>query len=446
VVFFNTDIWHTALMLILLGCSAFFSGTETAFFSLTPGQYEALSDSKNKRERLIGRLLCEPKKLLASLLLGNMAVNILYFALASVLSMRLRREIGAPAAAAVAITAFVMLVLFGEIVPKSLAYLNSRRICMAAAVPCFVCVKLLSPIQSTFNFLIAEPALRLLLGPRQLPRMITVNQLKFLIESSRQQGLITADENQLLAEIIDFGLLKVRQVMRPRVDMVACNVSASCDKAKQLMEQNNLTKIPVFVDSIDNIVGVVHLRQILLRPENPLDRIVQKVQFVPEQKTVESLLELFRQTKTDLAIVVDEYGGIAGSVLLEDIIQELLGPAEPANGVELVKQIGPLKYRLAGNLSIHDWAEAFGIDPAQSRLSTIGGLATALLGRIPRNGDVVYLKNLKFTIEDVRKHRIRSLILSLETNSGQLVIASEAKQSQPFASPRLPRPALQASQ
>jgi CBS domain containing-hemolysin-like protein len=112
--------------------------------------------------------------------------------------------------------------------------------------------------------------------------------------------------------------------------------------------------------------------------------------------------------------VVDEYGGIAGSVRLEDIAEELLGPIELTEQIDPIEQIGPFKYRLAGNLAIHDWAEEFGIDPAETRISTIAGLVTALLGKIPQSGDVAHLKNLKFTVERVRKHRIETLVLTFE--------------------------------
>jgi len=113
-------------------------------------------------------------------------------------------------------------------------------------------------------------------------------------------------------------------------------------------------------------------------------------------------------------VVVDEYGGIAGSVRLEDIAEELLGPIEITEGVEPIEQIGPFEYRLAGNLAIHDWAQSFGIDPAETRLSTVGGLVTAALGKVPKAGDIAYLKNLKFTVERVRKHRIETVVLTIQ--------------------------------
>lgn len=196
--------------------------------------------------------------------------------------------------------------------------------------------------------------------------------------------------------------------------MVTCTVTDSNKNARDIMQNNHLTKIAVYAESIDNIVGLLHLRDLLLNPDTPLDKLVRKVHFVPEQKTVESLLELFRKTKTDTAIVVDEYGGIDGSIQLEDIAEELIGPIEAGEKPEPIESIGPLEYRLAGNLPIHDWAEVFGIEITNARYSTIGGLVTSLLGKIPKNGDVAKLKNLKFTVEKVHKHRIETLILTLE--------------------------------
>jgi len=143
------------------------------------------------------------------------------------------------------------------------------------------------------------------------------------------------------------------------------------------------------------------------------------VNFVPEQKTVESLLEYFRKSGTDTAVVLDEYGGVAGLVRLEYIAGELFGPVEFRSEAEPIEKIGPFKFRLSGNLAIHDWAESFGIKIEETRLCTIGGLATALSGKVPKSGDVIYLKNLKLTVEKVRKNRIESLILSFEKVSSE---------------------------
>jgi CBS domain containing-hemolysin-like protein len=408
------NIGHFILMLLLLAGSAFFSGAETAFFNLSHRQTKLLQKSRHKIQNLTARLLNEPKKLLSCLLFGNMTVNVLYYAAASILTVRVGQQIGVGAAAVTACLTFCLLVLIGEILPKSLAYANSKSLSITAALPTFLCLRIFTPIVSVFRLIIVEPVLRLLLGPVRPAKPITTTEFKLLIEQVRKRGLITIDENKLLTEIIELGFLKVRDCLRPRVDMIACAVTESPQNACEKMQKNRLTKIPVYVGKIDNIIGLVSLRQLLLRPDTSLDKLVQRVHFVPEQKTIESLLEFFRKTHTDTAIVVDEYGGIAGSVRLEDIAEELLGPIELTDGIEPIEQIGPFEYRLAGNLAIHDWAQSFGIDPAETRLSTIGGLVTAALGKIPKTGDVARLKNLKFTVERVRKHRIETVILTLE--------------------------------
>ena len=401
------------LMLILLAGSAFFSGSETAFINLSPRQIRLLEKSGHKLQKLVAGLLAKRRRLLNCFLLGNMTVNVLFYAVSSVLIIRLKNY-GGLAPAVAALLSFAGILLFGEIPPKSLAYANSKNFCIAAALPAYIFLKIFGPVELVFKVVILEPALRLLLGPARHPKAITVSEFKSLIETTRKQGLITADENKLFTEVIELGFLKVRHVMKPRVDMIACDVNESSAEALRKMKENRLTKLPVYAGSIDNIIGLVHLRLILLRDQVTLDKIVQQVNFVPEQKTVESLLEFFRRSKTDMAIVVDEYGGIAGSVQLEDIAEELFGQIEPASRVEPVEQTGPFEYRLSGNVAVHDWADMLGIDLAQTQMVTIGGLVTALLGKMPKNTDVAYLKNLKFTVEKVQKHRIETLILTLE--------------------------------
>jgi len=414
---FVENIWQVVAMAVLLFFSAFMSGSETAFSNISSRQLQLFLTSANKLQNLAAKLLKNPRHLLTSLLFGNMVVNILFFALAGVLSVNLDRQIGPVSAISAAIIAFLVLLLTGEMLPKSLAYTNSRRFCIVAAPVCFVCMQILSPLLRVFDAVIISPALRLLVAPTgsaESPGIVTANQFKLLIDSWAQQGLISSDENQLLAEVVELGLLKARHVMTPRVDMIACETADSPRKAQQLMTQNKLTKIPVYVKTVDNIAGTLLCRDILLNPDKPIRALLRKVNFVPEQKSAESLLDFFRRSKTDTAIVVDEYGGIAGSVSLTNIVEEILGPMEPEGRIVPVERISPLRYRLAGNLAIHDWTDVFGIDPAQSRLTTVGGLTTALLGRIPKSGDIAYLKNLKLFVEKVRKHRIETLILSLE--------------------------------
>ena len=413
------NIWRIGVMLLLLLCSAFFSGSETAFFNISRKQIQTLRSSANRLENLAASLIQIPNRLLTSILSGNMIVNVLFFAFASVLSINLGKGIGPAAAGAAAVLSFMSLLLFGEMLPKSLAYSNSKRFCLAATPICYLFVRILAPLLGAFESVVVKPAVRLFAfepGRGALSKEVNVNLLRELIESSRKEGLISKDENQLLLEILEFSHLKVRHVMRPRVDMLAAEVSEPPANLRRLMHQNNVTKIPLYSGDIDNIVGMIHLRKLLLQGDMPVEEMLDKIQFVPEQKTVESLIELFQQSGTDMVIAVDEYGGIAGQVLLDDIIDELIEPImERSTHTEPIEQIGPMEYRLAGDLAIHDWAHAFGIDPGKSRLATMGGFTASLLEKIPRPGDVAYLKNMKLTVEKVGKHRIESLIVTFES-------------------------------
>jgi putative hemolysin len=408
------NLGRVLVMLVLLACSAFFSGSETAFFSLTRRQIKQLGASANRLEKLVASLLRRPGHLLNCLLLGGMTVNVLYYAIASVVVLHAGHAWGWGAGTALALVTFILLMLFGEILPKSTVYSNARPLAVAAALPTFFIVQVLGPVALFFRIMFQEPVLRLLFGRPGVAGAMALAEFRSLVELSRRRGLLTPEENRLLAEVVDLGGLKVRHVMRPRVDMIAANASDSPDVVRTLMLARRLTKMPVYVRTVDNVVGLVQLRQLFLKPGMPLDQLVQPVHFVPEQKTVESLLEFFRKTRTDMAVVVDEYGGIAGIVQLEDIAEELIGRMDLGTGVEPIQQLGPFQYRLAGDLAIHDWADALGIDLEETRQSTIGGLVTALLERVPRKGDAAHLGNLKFTVERVRKHRIETVILTVE--------------------------------
>jgi len=408
------NLGSVLVMLILLSLSAFFSGSETAFFSLPPRQVRKLKTSNNRLAQLAARLLSTPQLLLGSFLLSNLIVNIAYYSIASVITANIGRAYGGAAGAASALATFGMLVLCGEMLPKYFAYTSNERIVLFSALPALFLMRVLRPALSMCNFLLVEPAIRLIIQPSQKKTYIKRNELRFLIESSRQQGLISADESELLGEVVDFNSLKVRHVMRPRVDMVCCDVKLSSDACRRFLSKHDLTKIPVYSGNIDNCIGIVYLRDLLLAPDQPLKGLVRKPQFVPEQKTVESLLEFFRTTATDSAIVVDEFGGLAGWVRLEDVVEELVGPIDETTDVKSIEQLGPLKYRFAAAMPIHDWAAAFGLESDDTRLATIGGLVTALIGHVPRPGDVVNLRNLRFEVETMHGHRIQTVVLTLE--------------------------------
>jgi len=408
------SLGQIVVMLLLLAASAFFSGSETAFFSLSKKQRTQFKNSKHRLHKLTAWLTLKPARLLSSILFGNTLVNILFYAVATIFTARIAKQYGLAAGALSAGSTLAALILFAEMLPKSLAYPNAESFSLTAALPLYLTQRIFNPPIKILRFLIIEPALRILLGPAKHPKPTSPDEFKALVEKIRKRGLISPDEIKLMSETIELGFLKVRDCMKPRVDMLACDIADSQEKAGNIMIKNNITKLPIYTKNIDNILGIIYMRQLLLNPEKPLNKLVQNVHFVPEQKTVVSLLEFFRNTHSDTTVVVDEYGGIAGVIRLEDIAEELLGPIEKTSLKKPIQKIGPFRYRLAAGLSLHDWLDIFGLDPAETKFSTIGGMLTGLLGHIPKEGDVVKWKNLKLTVEKTEKYRIVSIILTIE--------------------------------
>lgn len=414
---------YGGLMAALLACSGFCSASETAFFHLSPRQAAAFGNSIHRIERLISSILRYPNQLLTTLLFSNMLVNTLFFSLSGVLTARIEEQYGAALAVCFAVIVFFVLLTFGEMLPKALAYVNANRFCRAAAIPCWFMIKILHPLLAGIDWVFVKPAL-LLAAPRSTKSgtesAISINQIKLLLDASARKGHLGHQQNQLLVEVLEMGFLKVRHIMRPRVEMIACSMTMDVPAAIGLMTQHRLIQIPCYDREIDTIVGMITLRDLLLKPQSPIREQLKPAIFLPEQKTVESLLSFFQEEKTDMAVAVDEYGGIAGAVYRDDVIERFWGEEEPLNDTQLIAPAGPMMYRLSARLAIRDWADAFGIDAEDVRLTTLGGFVLSLLGKIPRPGDTVRWRNMTFTVEQIKHNRLEMVLLTVDMLPGGL--------------------------
>lgn len=411
-VFFE-HLFQIVLMVLLLCCSGFFSGAETAFFHLSRKTIRQFSQSSLRLEQLVFRVLQDPNRFLTALLFGNMMVNVLFFSISSTLLLTISRTYGAFAATASGIVCFSSLLLFGEMLPKSIAFVNTKRFCLIASPVCYFLLAFLRPVLIVLDVIFVRSTIKLVV-PAHPDTTISMKQLNILLDSSKRQGLINNDESQLLTEILKFSHLKVRHVMLPRVAMTACSLKRSPKEIQHMMLKKRISKIPVYTSDIDHIVGMIHLCDLLQNTDKTPVSLMHRAIFVPEQKTVESLLDFFKQTHTDHAVVVDEYGGVAGFVDMDNITEQLLGPMEESFQGDPIEQIGPFQYRLHANLSISDWGDAFGMEITEGRLTTIGGFVTALLEKIPQSGDSVTFGKMRFTVEDAYHNRIHTIVLSVE--------------------------------
>jgi CBS domain containing-hemolysin-like protein len=302
------------------------------------------------------------------------------------------------------------------VAPKVLAWLLRERWSVVAAPALALVQRVLGPVLTVLEKAVLEPLMRIM-APRPAPgRNVNVEELAALLDLSAKRGIIDHHASALLQEIVELTTIRVSDVMVPRVDVVAFDVDGDPDELAKLFARTRLRKAPVYEGDIDRIIGVVHAKRLLLRPGTPLRELVRPISFVPEAANLERVLLQLRVRRAQLAIVIDEYGGTAGLVTLEDLLEEIVGDIREPDEMDrgpAVEAISEREYLLDGDLAVHEWAEAFGIDLAGGRISTVGGLVTSLLGRIPHEGDEADYRNLHFRVESMRRRRIGKLRLTL---------------------------------
>ncbi len=405
----------------LLLASGFFSGTETALFNLTRGQLHRLNRADSRSRRLVASLMRRPRRLLQTLLLGNMAVNVAYSAIAAILVIGLsRRGLAGWATAAISVLPVLLLILVGEVTPKMLAFRMGERWAVVAAGPTEIFARAFFPVIWVLETSMVAPMIRLFAPHRADAPEITTAEMGAILDLSASRGLIGPDANAMLQEIVELTDIRVADIMVPRVDLIACDVDAPRSELAEIFHRTHLRRVPVYQGDIDHILGVIHVKRLLLEPDASLRDLVTELPFVPEAANIERTLLQLRVGKNQMAFVVDEYGGVAGLVTLEDIIEEIVGDIEEmqeATPGEPVHRVGEDEFIIDGDLPIHEWVDAFQIDLAGRRISTVGGFVVSLLGRIPVPGDIAEYRNLRFIVETMRGRRVSKLRLQLMEES-----------------------------
>jgi CBS domain containing-hemolysin-like protein len=397
--------WKLAAMAVLLAASAFFSSSETALFALRKRRLAEFRQSRSRLQRVAARLMRDPGATVITILFGNMTVNVLFYAIGSYFFYEFSPQVRG----VLALVTLLAVVIFGEVVPKAIAFAHAEAWAPVTAPVIAVLHKLLLPVRWLLSRGFIRPITRLLLGGADTrPAYATPEELRGLVAATARDGGISPDEHALLAEVIQLGELIVRDVMIPRVDVIGIDADAPTADYLRLVRRHRLTKLPIYEKDLDHVLGLVYAKDAFLRPESRLRQLARPVQFVPELTRVEALLEQFRSTRTQFAVVVDEYGGVAGIVTVEDIVEELIGQIGHDRGevAAEITSLGKGVYRVPGSLGMHEWAEQFGEDPSEGKNSTIGGYVTALLGRPARVDDTVRGGGFEFVIESIRRRRV----------------------------------------
>ena len=414
--FFAERVGQLVFLAVLLTSSGFFSGSETALFSLSPGQLFRLR-RRGRRGQMVSSLMSRPGPILHTLLLGNLLVNVAYSSITAMIVLDLQRtlDLSAWMLAIVLLAPLLALILIGEIVPKMLAILVAERWAVTAAAPLAVLRRAFSGVIALLQAALVSPLVKILAPVRAGNADINSDELAALLDLSARRGILGRQANVLLQEIVALTDLRVSDIMVPRVDMISYDVDGPRAGLVKLFAQTRLRRIPVYERTIDNILGVIPAKGVLFYPDTPMRDEVVKVPFVPEAADLERTLVQLRVRGAQMAIVVDEYGGTAGLVTMEDILEEIVGdiPDRHEQPGPLVEKVSPGHYVVDGDLAIHEWAGVFDIDLHGRRINSVGGFVTYLLGRIPSAGDVATYRNLKFTVVTMRRRRIGKIEIRL---------------------------------
>jgi CBS domain containing-hemolysin-like protein len=413
------------LLLLLLLCSAFFSGSETSFFSLSPLRLKKLEDDGEAWAGEILAILGDKQRLLITLLLGNTLVNVVATTLVARLIIGLvtvsevgRETFGGSSAAvgialASALMTFVILI-FGEIMPKTLAIHSSLKFARLARWPLrfFLMVLYLPVVFVIWLLKIVFPGSSD--WNRKLGSATSLEEIDSYFSLGEEVGIIERDEKEMISSVFEFGDTLVREVMVPRPDMMALPINVSLDSMLKFFREDGHSRFPLYEGNLDKIVGIIYVKDVLLRYEEirenfDIFKLLRPAYFVPETKKLDDMLREFQKRKIHLAIVVDEFGGVSGLVTIEDLLEEIVGEIVDEydhDEQEAITLVEPNVYSVDAKVNIKDLEMEMGISLAYEDSETVGGFVLEKLGRIPKREEKVEEPQAVFVVSELKGNRI----------------------------------------
>lgn len=426
-VFFIVEIVVFCLCLVLSAC---FSGAETALTSMSKMRVKRLFTEGEERYLILEPWLREPNRYLATILVGNNFINILASVVSANFCERLLHTVfqvdyavAYGSALAVGSTTFLLLV-FGEIVPKTYSKEHAARISLIVIRPLDVMYRMLRPFIGMFLF-ISNRIIHLLGGPtiKEVP-LVTEDDFRALVEISGKEGLLEEEEREMIHSIIDFGETLVKEIMTPRVDFQALPLGASLDEARKQAVQCGHSRIPVYQDDLDAIVGILYVKE-LLKLENgeekELKDILRKPLFVPETTHVNQLLKKLKLEHNHIAIVVDEYGVTVGLITIEDVLEEIVGDIQDEYDEEppMHEVLKDGTIAADAKINLDELEEILQTEFPEIEVETLGGFVSTLTGTVPQKGEAVEYDRWTFKIIDADERRIKRILISLKPQESE---------------------------
>lgn len=404
------------ILVVCLVLSAFFSSSETALTSLSKIRLRAMVDEGVKNAKLIQKITENSSKLLSAILIGNNIVNITASSLGTVIATDLFGSSGVGIATGVLT---ILVLIFGEVTPKSFASENAEKVCIFCARPIAFCMFILTPFIFLLN-IITSFIFKIIGGHKEQTPAVTVNELKTMVDVSHEEGVIEVDEKEMITNVVDFRSATAEEVMIPRIDIVAIPDDMTYYDVVDVFKEKRFTRLPVYNETNDHIVGTLSFKDIMLLDDIETSSFkvsdyMREPYFTYETKQCSKLFADMKKESISMAIVLDEYGGTAGIVTLQDLIEEIVGDIidSERDDSEEIKPLGDGEFLVDGITKLDDVNDALGTNFENDDIESIGGYVIAIIGRFPEKGEVINDDNAKFTIEQTDKNRIVKMKITL---------------------------------
>ena len=419
----SSIIGSSLLILVLLIISGFFSGSESAFFSIDKVTLSRLKKKKTRNSRLVVKLLNNNKKLLTIILVGNSIVNIFYASFVAIIAHRVIKSFGLNEVLSFFLVLLVetfFLLILGEITPKIFAVHNNEKFSEFSAPIIMFIYYLIFPVWKVF-YHISKVADFFFHKKDSASEKLTEEDVKTLVKAGANDGLFKDVENKMISGILKFPETITKEIMVSRLDMIAFNINDEFEDLIELIKSHGFSRIPIYNDKIDNIMGVLYVKDLLLAMKlkkikrEEFREIIRTPYFVPGSKPINELMKGLQEKKIHMAIVVDEHGGVLGLVTLEDVLEEIVGEIwdEYDQKEDLIREIDKNIYMVDSKINIDELNEVLNINIETDDANTLGGFIYEYFGRIPKVGEKFSYKNMRFDIKIAIRNRIKKVLINL---------------------------------
>lgn len=416
----TAGVIQVVILFILLLLSAFFSSAETALSTVNRVKIRTLIEEGNKRAAIVESILENYGKMISAVLIGNNIVNISASALATTLAIRINLAVGIATGALT-----LLILLFGEIFPKTLAKVYAQPLSLAYAPIVRSLMIILTPVIYIINFF-SYSILKLLKIDPNAKQTMTETELKTYVDVSHEDGVIESEEREIIYNIFDFSDAVAKDIMIPRIDMVTVDIRASYEDLLALFRESMYTRIPVYEEDKDNIIGQVNIKDLITVEDKEnfsIRNILREAYYTYEFKKTADLMMELRQKMHNVAFVLNEYGACVGMITMEDLLEEIVGEIRDeydAEEAEYIQEIEPHVYLVEGSMKLDDINDALGTRLDSEDYDSIGGIVIEILDRMPEEGDeVTTADGIHIRVSAVNQNRITKVMMTLPASEGE---------------------------